>query len=83
MPATSVEQVCSVAFGHGVTASLLGQSEDHALRTWAQVAHEAGYPAGVAWSSVRNGWRMREACTYRPATVGIRAIVARGLAVSS
>jgi hypothetical protein len=76
---TSVEQVRSVAFGHGVTCSLMGRSEDFALATWAQVAHDAGFDVDLGWRSVSNGWALREACSWQEPSVGIRTIVARSL----
>lgn len=78
--AKRLADITAVAFGHGVTASILGKSEDEALRSWATVAAGAGWRLDEeGYRAVRNGWRLREACTWRTVAVGIREIAAENL----
>lgn len=62
-----------IAYGHGVMCSLLGKSEDDALRSWTAVG------GADHWESVRHGWRIREGSTYRPAAVPITEIIRRAM----
>lgn len=62
-----------IAYGHGVMCSLLGKSEDEALRSWTAVG------GAEHWDSVRHGWRIREGCTWRPSHVSVREIIRRAM----